>query len=385
MNKIENNYAKVIDFLDNFESQSKIVELGLRVNSNTSISDYLKHNVVIYNIVKFLKEQNPTFFHSTNIFKTISVYLCAFINDGLSEAQIADFMLNLVDKNKDREFKSDLIDLVVIYNQVFCDMHYEDIRKCRKNLDFSPVIKYAKDYKREILNNIADEDLKIDYMMMKENIDVILSRIINNSDVSQDDIDACLNAFANLKVTDEILKCISNILNRRYEKRIKRSLDKEKTPIVIKKEEHKSNLITDKEYKSILKEIRKYFNPYTNTLNVEELSDEERNHVLSLMVKIGIDKYSIMRFMNLTEKDIKEDYDYFKEHIEEYDYYYQEYMDTLMDYYNESLKCNPDEVEFWKDEINRILDNLKYDGKLYSYEYEIKKVMGNYGTNTGKC
>lgn len=73
MNKIENNYAKVIDFLDNFESQSKIVELGLRVNSNTSISDYLKHNVVIYNIVKFLKEQNPTFFHSTNIFKTISI------------------------------------------------------------------------------------------------------------------------------------------------------------------------------------------------------------------------------------------------------------------------------------------------------------------------
>ncbi len=141
-----------------------------------------------------------------------------------------------------------------------------------------------------------------------------------------------------------------------------------------KKENHqlKDNLITDKEYKKILKEIKKYYNLYTRELISDDLTSEEREHIASLMVRIGLEQYKIADFLKATEMLSKTyTYDYFKNHIEEFEFYFGEELNQVFEYMKEIENCNSEgDKEYWIIGINEELSKLQYSNKLASYEYE---------------
>ncbi len=141
-------------------------------------------------------------------------------------------------------------------------------------------------------------------------------------------------------------------------------------------EAKKSKNLTDKEYRAVLKEIRKSYNPYTREL-LEEISEEKREYITYLMVKVEIDQSVISDFLSKTEVVEKTyTYDYFKDHVEEFKFYFGEELDQIFEYMEEIKLCvSSEDKEYWIMGINEELDKLKSGNKLNSYEYETKLLV----------
>ncbi len=138
------------------------------------------------------------------------------------------------------------------------------------------------------------------------------------------------------------------------------------------KETKPSKYISDKEYKSLLKEVKKYYNPYTRELTNEFISSEERERIAAIMIRLGLEQYQVVDFLKKTETVSKTyTYEYFKDHVEEFEYYFGENLSQVHEYMKEIETCTEDEdKEYWIMGINEELAKLENSYKLDSYEYE---------------
>lgn len=133
-----------------------------------------------------------------------------------------------------------------------------------------------------------------------------------------------------------------------------------------------SKYISDKDYKHVLKEIKKYYNPNTGELVMNGITNEQREYIASLMIHIDLEQYQIIDFLKATEMLSKTyTYDYFKNHIEEFEFYFGEELNQVFEYMKEIENCTTEEdKEYWIMGINEELSKLQYSNKLASYEYE---------------
>lgn len=196
------------------------------------------------------------------------------------------------------------------------------------------------------------------------------------------DIKKILQSLKNMKVSENILKYVEITLKKNYQKR--QEAKKEKT-IILKKETPKKTLLSDKEYKTLRKELGKYYNLYHNKL-LKELTNEEMIYCLSLLYQLGLEESEINNFLSRyhysnpsqrLENPIKD----FLTQFEKINYYQdnekmQEIQHHLLEYMTDIFIVDDEEYLWVKEEIQKEMNQLYHllEGN-YNYEKNIAKKL----------
>lgn len=333
--------------------------------------DYSKSILEISILSDYLETNENVYFGCTNMFKMFSDELK---KSSFDPRVISKFLLDLVENYPDKMFnynETNTFDYVIML-KTFLGKYF-DLN------DFSEFCNGKPRNVHEIVCN--NKDLEKDVCRMNlnvyfnfKNINDCVKKIRSSyfdkkETFTKEDINVVYVSFIRLRVSHIFAQEIRKILTDKYNKRTNNTF-----VYSSKNENHqlKDNLITDKEYKKILKEIKKYYNLYTRELISDDLTSEEREHIASLMVRIGLEQYKIADFLKATEKLSKTyTYDYFKNHIEEFEFYFGEELNQVFEYMKEIENCTTEEdKEYWIIGINEELSKLQYSNKLASYEYE---------------
>lgn len=173
---------------------------------------------------------------------------------------------------------------------------------------------------------------------------------------------------------DDVIKYLTNKRNKQLEKQAK----KEANEFVVVKpkveEVKKSNLVTEKEYRQIKKEIRQYYDLYHMEI-VSEIDYETMIRLTSLMLRIGINKDEIKRFISKVKDTFVVSDNAITNFVHEYDrlnYYFEDYdLKNILEYLEEIFICSDEDYLFWKDEIEKELDKL-LSRIAYKYDYELE-------------
>ena len=173
---------------------------------------------------------------------------------------------------------------------------------------------------------------------------------------------------------DDVIKYLTNKRNKQLEKQAK----KEASEFVVVKpkveEVKKSNLVTEKEYRQIKKEIRQYYDLYHMEI-VSEIDYETMIRLTSLMLRIGINKDEIKRFISKVKDTFVVSDNAITNFVHEYDrlnYYFEDYdLKNILEYLEEIFICSDEDYLFWKDEIEKELDKL-LSRIAYKYDYELE-------------
>ena len=173
---------------------------------------------------------------------------------------------------------------------------------------------------------------------------------------------------------NDVIKYLTNKRNKQLEKQAK----KEASEFVVVKpkveEVKKSNLVTEKEYRQIKKEIRQYYDLYHMEL-VSEIDYETMIRITSLMLRIGVNKDEIKRFISKVKDTFVMSDNSITNFVHEYDrltYYFEDYdLKNILEYLEEIFICSDEDYLFWKDEIKKELDKL-LSRITYKYDYELE-------------
>ena len=173
---------------------------------------------------------------------------------------------------------------------------------------------------------------------------------------------------------DDVIKYLTNKRNKQLEKQAK----KEASEFVVVKPKvegvKKSNLVTEKEYRQIKKEIRQYYDLYHMEI-VSEIDYETMIRLTSLMLRIGINKDEIKRFISKVKDTFVVSDNAITNFVHEYDrlnYYFEDYdLKNILEYLEEIFICSDEDYLFWKDEIEKELDKL-LSRIAYKYDYELE-------------
>ena len=173
---------------------------------------------------------------------------------------------------------------------------------------------------------------------------------------------------------DDVIKYLTNKRNKQLEKQAKREASEF---VVVKpkvEEVKKSNLVTEKEYRQIKKEIRQYYDLYHMEI-VSEIDYETMIRLTSLMLRIGINKDEIKRFISKVKDTFVVSDNAITNFVHEYDrlnYYFEDYdLKNILEYLEEIFICSDEDYLFWKDEIEKELDKL-LSRIAYKYDYELE-------------
>lgn len=196
--------------------------------------------------------------------------------------------------------------------------------------------------------------------------------IDKKQDYSEEDVEDIINLLSDVGVNNEMCKLIKRYLIQDIKKRKKIEIHFNES------NSHKNNFVSDKEYKEIIKELKKYIDIY-NMVPIKEMTEEEVYYCAYLLLKIGT-KESLVR--SLFDRCLKRDKD--NNYIGLYNKNYKKvlyYKDRLMldesinninDYLKEIFLAPDTDYQFWKEQIGIELTTLM--SKLpNSFEYEIEK------------
>ena len=350
---IEDTIKKIQDFTyeERIDYSKSILEISI-------LSDYLETNENVY-------------FGCTNMFKMFSDELK---KSPFDPRVISKFLLDLVENYPDKMFnynETNTFDYVIML-KTFLGKYFDlnDFSEfCNgKPMNVHEIVCNNKDLEKDVCR--MNLNVYFNFKNINDCVKKIRSSYFDKKETfTKEDIDVVYVSFIRLRVSHIFAQEIRKILTDKYNKRTNNTF-----VYSSKKENHqlKDNLITDKEYKKILKEIKKYYNLYTRELISDDLTSEEREHIASLMVRIGLEQYKIADFLKATEMLSKTyTYDYFKNHIEEFEFYFGEELNQVFEYMKEIENCTTEEdKEYWIMGINEELSKLQYSGKLASYEYE---------------
>lgn len=307
-------------------------------NSNLSARD--KYNIILFFMKKNTKsgilEQTP-----------ILVDLKDLENRGVNK-DIAEFIRELVLNNKLQEFMSKKISEMEL-----SELHIYHIIE-RFKIDLEP-------YKL-VISKIKDHYLdKID---------------------SYDEIDMCVveSVLDEVGVSEDSARAFMSIVKKDYDKRIQRESKEISKPV--ERLVVESNLISDKEYKLIKKEIKSVYDAYNRRLLVS-VNYEEMIRIARLMKKIDYPDYDIenfirevMKTLNSEIMDSSEVWEYLFKYMDKYAYYMDEdKMNDVLEYLGEMMICDDEDYRFWKNEIIKIInfERIKFNNK---YDYEMSLVKG---------
>lgn len=268
------------------------------------------------------------------------------------------------------------------------------IEQSSKNLLYSTIIKNKTFKMLDIISNeILEKDIELNNInRIKLNVNSIYN-IKKHYFEKQDSYDKCdvdeiISSLKKLGVNDKLCDIVNSLLLKEIKKRNKSDIK-----INFKMEEVKKvNLITDKEYKNIKKELRDYFDFY-NVKAIRKLTNEEIIHCIDLLIKIGTPIEEINRFIFLTQEDndkyknekLLDEKNPISLFIELYNKlkYYEKVLETednmknIEEYIQEMLVCTDEYYDMYKSEIYNELKKIL--ALLPSnYGYEISEMQKKY-------
>ena len=108
---------------------------------------------------------------------------------------------------------------------------------------------------------------------------------------------------------------------------------------------------------------------------VSEIDYETMIRLTSLMLRIGINKDEIKRFISKVKDTFVVSDNAITNFVHEYDrlnYYFEDYdLKNILEYLEEIFICSNEDYLFWKDEIEKELDKL-LSRIAYKYDYELE-------------
>ena len=340
-----------------------------------AVSTYTCEVLLIYNV---LNNNSKEYFKYTNVYRALSCFLAVF---GFSDETICETMIHLfkiddVTENlKDEGVAHDYVALARVFEQAGINSFW--LGNLLRGLKIEETIDSLLTWERKLKKDESEKALDIvlyDAEQFRQNVRFVKSFLFTRMDsFNEDDIEEVYKALRGLKVDEEIALKMKDYFKRILDNRVSLN-NKVEVTSVAKPRVQEKHLITDKEYRSILKEIRSVFNPYTLEL-VSEVDPDKRAYIAGLMARIDLDEQVIKRFLQLTGEEKSYTYEYFSTHIDEFKYYYGEELDDIFDYLEEVYaSLNEEDKEYWIDAINEELRKHMFDFKLGSYDYEFKKL-----------
>ena len=400
MKKIARTIAKeaekiIVDNKKEYQSRStKKYHDGDELFANVLLTKQLQYSeqmVLPYLIYNFLAKGNISYVFLTNMYKRFSEFLDTVdITDDNFIAlvyHIAESYLEACDRR---------ILTTKNYSNYAFDLYETYFRNCSEFPLFETFTTFLtgdiNELETNVLKDIITESKEEGYD--SRNIAIFSSRIVDILSQKYEDIRFSeVEELANLLVIcgfslsqsqkiafiikNKMADCLARTLEKIFTKGEKKEPNEEKKTelqVSVEEEQRPSKYLSDKEYRKILKEVKKYYNPYSWELTDELLTSEEREHIASLMVRLGLESEQIADFLKKTETVGKTySYDYFKNHIEEFEYYFGEELNQVFEYMKEIENCTSEEdKEYWIIGIDEELAKLEYSCKLSSYEYEVK-------------
>ena len=340
-----------------------------------AVSTYTCEVLLIYNV---LNNNSKEYFKYTNVYRALSCFLAVF---GFSDETICETMIHLfkiddVTENlKDEGVAHDYVALARVFEQAGINNFW--LGNLLRGVKIEETIDSLLTWERKLKKDECEKAFDVvlyDAEQFRQNVRFVKSFLFTRMDsFNEDDIEEVYKALRGLKVDEEIALKMKDYFKRILDNRV--SLNNKVKPIsVTKPRAQEKHLITDKEYRSILKEIRRVFNPYTLEL-VSEVNPDKRAYIAGLMACIDLDEQVIKRFLQLTGEEKSYTYEYFSTHIDEFKYYYGEEFDDIFAYLEEVYaSLNEEDKEYWIDATNEELRKHMFDFKLGSYDYEFKKL-----------
>lgn len=366
---------KAINYLSNEPTVSALIKktTGSMVTStlmsaNENGFEFEREKTIPYFLYNFLAQDAKIIVLSTNMFEKFSEYFTKTLCD---EETITDLMINL----------AEIYSGITMNNYIVCDFFetYYNTEFKMKIIGsfFSYLTMHYDKFYDALMSEVVDLDelCILDIKPLIENSKEIVKTLSKGyENLTLDDINNISASFSSLGLSTDLSGYIYKTLKSRQEnKTIK--VEKSIKPKIVKVQSKTSNGITDKEYKSILKEIRKYYNPFKKELIISDISSEMTEYIAYLMVKIGIEDAVVIDFLKKTNKEKCFTYEYFKNHMEEFKYYFNEEISVALEYMKEIETCdNESDKEYWIFGINEELSKLDNQESLNTYEYEIKKL-----------
>ena len=340
-----------------------------------AVSTYTCEVLLIYNV---LNNNSKEYFKYTNVYRALSCFLAVF---GFSDETICETMIHLfkiddVTENlKNEGVAHDYVALARVFEQAGINSFW--LGNLLRGLKIEETIDSLLTWERKLKKDESEKALDIvlyDAEQFRQNVRFVKSFLFTRMDsFNEDDIEEVYKALRGLKVDEEIALKMKDYFKRILDNRVSLNSKVEPTSVAKPRVQEK-HLITDKEYRSILKEIRSVFNPYTLEL-VSEVDSDKRAYIAGLMARIDLDEQVIKRFLQLTGEEKSYTYEYFSTHIDEFKYYYGEELDDIFAYLEEVYaSLNEEDKEYWIDAINEELRKHMFDFKLGSYDYEFKKL-----------
>lgn len=190
----------------------------------------------------------------------------------------------------------------------------------------------------------------------------------------REDIEVVCDVFRRMGLYESYVEVVRDLLESKLEKRSKKD-----SPIIVERVQvrEKKEVLTDKEYNLLSRELRKYFD-VSKMVVVEPINLEIEIYCVSLMIRMGFDDTTIKRALKVMNKSLVQEDNPIVVFIKLYSklMYYEnisdikEAVDNIMYYLLEMFITNDEDYEVLKEfigeEINKIQDNL-----IGTFDYEM--------------
>lgn len=190
----------------------------------------------------------------------------------------------------------------------------------------------------------------------------------------REDIEVICNVFRKMGLYESYVEVVRDILDSKLEKRSKKD-----SPIIVERVQvsEKKDVLTDKEYNLLSRELRKYFD-VSKMIVVEPINLEIEIYCVSLMIRMGFDDATIKKALKVMNKSLVQEENPIVVFTKLYSklMYYENIpdikgaVDNIMSYLVEMFITNDEDYEVLKEfigeEINKIQDNL-----MGTFDYEM--------------
>ncbi len=190
----------------------------------------------------------------------------------------------------------------------------------------------------------------------------------------REDIEVVCDVFRKMGLYESYVEVVRDLLESKLEKRSKKD-----SPIIVERVQvrEKKDVLTDKEYNLLSRELRKYFD-VSKMVVVEPINLEIEIYCVSLMIRMGFDDTTIKRALKVMNKSLVQEENpivVFTKLYSKLMYYenipdIKEAVDNIMSYLVEMFIINDEDYEVLKEfigeEINKIQDSL-----MGTFDYEM--------------
>ena len=240
------------------------------------------------------------------------------------------------------------------------------------------------DFMTRSLNELTEGEMEvyntirmfgIDLAPYKNSTTIFKEHLVDNFDnLEEFDLDLIESTLIEVGVSQDCLQSFMYVLNREMSKK---KVVEYKVSNVTYEVKRDPNVLTDKEFKAIKKEVKSVYDAYNRKLLKDVLYDEMLD-IARKMVRIDTPEYDIINFfkevmdrLQISEVSLVAD---FAQNFDKYAFYLDEdVLDEVLEYLGETMICDDESYTFWRNEASRILryESHKFKNK---YDYELSLV-----------